>query len=374
MTEGSGLFRALPDLLRWRRREAALLARLDGLHAAVVRLRMRSLCGSGPSTLLAAMPPDRRRRVELAPEVYRLLFHDRVRSPRQICAALDGFCAVEDHLAGRRTLVPGPGGAWSALGDVCVGGTGDDAPGMSPSRPSIGGRRVAPVLGRTVVDGCSPFHATVFAEELATEALPAGGFREAVSRLSFALGMIRATCEPAFAMLETCLTVVAPVRIATRPKHRMSISRPIVPGMAGLGNLDAEEWDPDTVADVLVHEAIHTLFEKVRLGDRVFSDPADPEVRVVSPWTGRPLPIGSFVQAVFVWFGLWHFWRRVGSRSRRAAQLAERARKGFDGGLPLRNLPSASRRCLAANVVAAFRTMTREAGSVQAAPDGPAAP
>ena len=56
----------LLEVLRWRRRETALFGRLNALHAAVVGLRIRSVCGAGsrPSRMLAAMPPTMRQRVE----------------------------------------------------------------------------------------------------------------------------------------------------------------------------------------------------------------------------------------------------------------------------------------------------------------------
>ncbi len=355
-------FQALPEILRWRRNEAALFRSLNGLHAAVVRLGIRSICGAGsrPCRALAAAPAETRHRVELAPEVYRLVFHESKRSPDEIREALERFCAVENYLADRSTIEPRQTAGWSALGDVCIGRAAAGESGMTASGRSVR-RTVAPVLRRTVIDGYSPFHATVFGE-LPTATLAPAGFREALSRLSTALGLIESTCEPAIAMLDACLKVAVPVR--TPPREKMSVSCSTLPGMAGLGNLDSGRWDTETVADALVHEAVHALVSKVSLVDTLFSrDLNGCRVHAVSPWTGRRLPLLTFVHATFVWFGLWQFWKRTAPRNARAAALAERARKGFDEESPLRSIPSNGIECLAPDVLAALRAMTREAGS-----------
>ena len=88
-----------------------------------------------------------------------------------------------------------------------------------------------------------------------------------------------------------------------------------MPGMAGLTNLDSEVWDTETVADRLVHEAIHALVFKENLADGALVSSPDTKVRVVSPWSGSRLELLTFMHAAFVWFGLWHFWRRAGARA-----------------------------------------------------------
>ncbi len=362
----SGVFRALLGVLRWRRSESALFGRLDALHAAVVTLRIRSLCGTGcgPSTSLAAMPPAARRRIELAPEVFRLVFYETCRSPRGICEALERFCAVEESREGRRGP-PTRAGSWSALGDVRVGGAADvNGAQAASSGRSVGAPVSAPTLRRTVVDGYSPFRRHVFssADMPTTVALGAGEFRAAVSRLSSALGLIESTCGPAMAMLDACLRVIAVAR-TPRPVGTISISRPILPGMAGLADLHSERWSTEGVADALVHEATHALIYRLAFSAPLCSmRDADQDVRVVSPWTGHRLSVVSFVHAGFVWFGLWHFWSRAEPGNRRAAAFAERARRGFDGEMPLRNLSREGTKLVAPDVLAALRAMTREAG------------
>ena len=361
-----GLLRALPMVLRWRRSEAALFGRLNARHAAVVRLRIRSVCGggSGPSAKLAAMPPKMRHRVELAPEVFRLVFHETGRSPREVREALERFCAVENHMAGRSTIDPRPSACWSALGDVRVSGAADgNGYGVASSGRPFGVLTSAPLLRKTVVDGYSPFHARMFRTFPAVETLRAGEFRLAVSRLSAALEMIQSACEPVIAMLDACLKVVALVR-TPEPDGVRSVSEHTLPGMAGMANLDSERCDIETAAEALVHEAIHALVYKVMLSDALMSMPDGARrIRVVSPWSGQRRPLPGFVHACFVWFGLWHFWKRASSQNGQAAGLAERARKGFDGESPLRNIPSEGMRRLAPDVLAALHSMTGEAST-----------
>ena len=365
-----GLLRALPMVLRWRRSEAVLFSRLNARHAAIVRLRIRSVCGGGigPSAMLAAMPPRMRRRVELAPEVFRLAFHETGRSPHEVREALERFCAVENHIVERSTIDPRPSACWSALGDVRVSGATDgNGPGMPSSGRPVGALTSAPVLRQTVVDGYSPFHATIFRTRFfpRVETLRGGEFRGAVSRLSSALEMIQSACEPAISMLDACLKVVALVRCPAQPDVVGSVSLPILPGMAGMTNLDSARCDIETVVNAPVHEAIHALVRKVTFSDALLSMDGDRRIRAVSPWSGRRLPLTTFVHACFVWFGLWHFWKRASSQNRRAAGLAECARKGFDGELPLRNIPSEGMRRLAPDVLAALHSMTKEASTTR---------
>jgi len=91
-------------------------------------------------------------------------------------------------------------------------------------------------------------------------------------------------------------------------------------------NLHLEQASPTTIVTSLVHEAIHdSLFVLERSHPLIVEDPPvvrphpasllqvahgatargqDETPMVRSPWTGRALPLGTYVHAVFVWFGL----------------------------------------------------------------------
>ena len=87
--------------------------------------------------------------------------------------------------------------------------------------------------------------------------------------------------------------------------------------------------DAGTLAEALVHEAIHTLLDMHRsrnpwvLGPR---QPAGEHDVIVSPWTGAGLLLEPFLQACFVWYGLLHFWRAAAVLLR---SLLKESRWGF---------------------------------------------
>lgn len=83
---------------------------------------------------------------------------------------------------------------------------------------------------------------------------------------------------------------------------RTLLLNPLAPGTAG-----------SDVADSLVHEAIHSLLYMHEICDGWVEDPLRHGVTpdLVSPWSGQLLRLRPFLQACFVWFGLWQFWRRA---------------------------------------------------------------
>ncbi|WP_211949740.1 aKG-HExxH-type peptide beta-hydroxylase [Cupriavidus yeoncheonensis] len=65
-----------------------------------------------------------------------------------------------------------------------------------------------------------------------------------------------------------------------------------------------------SLAEALVHEAIHTAVSIVELNCPLLSDPTAGEKAIIkSPWTGSELPLHAFLHACMVWFGLLNFWR-----------------------------------------------------------------
>ncbi|MER5502794.1 MULTISPECIES: HEXXH motif-containing putative peptide modification protein [unclassified Streptomyces] len=81
-------------------------------------------------------------------------------------------------------------------------------------------------------------------------------------------------------------------------------------GRSVLGNPQFSAVDHALVAEGVVHESIHGFLymhemqESWVLDDSLYSM----QPMVPSPWTGRRLPVRPFLQACFVWYGLFNFW------------------------------------------------------------------
>lgn len=72
----------------------------------------------------------------------------------------------------------------------------------------------------------------------------------------------------------------------------------------------------EMIINALVHEATHSLILAIDVCDQWMPGHSDPrtEQQIASHWTGRPLPIRSYLQAQFVWFGLYNFWKHAVDR------------------------------------------------------------
>jgi hypothetical protein len=106
-------------------------------------------------------------------------------------------------------------------------------------------------------------------------------------------------------------------------------------GRSFLTNPERDHAREEDIADAVVHEAIHGLLyihqtHAPWLRDRSLGDQA---TRVTSPWTGRGLPLHSFLEACFVWYGLLHFWclalRAESFDPGRTRLFLKRALRGF---------------------------------------------
>lgn len=96
------------------------------------------------------------RRIELAPEVFRLLFSATDRSAGGVCELLERFCVSSSISKDTR----GTNSRWSALGDIRVSDTGEGSELPVPCR-QVGELTLAPAVRGTVIDGYR-FHAAIF--------------------------------------------------------------------------------------------------------------------------------------------------------------------------------------------------------------------
>lgn len=89
-----------------------------------------------------------------------------------------------------------------------------------------------------------------------------------------------------------------------------SSSWPHMPGLIGLLCAPEGLETSGRLVSAILHEAIHSYLYMV---EAEFPFSADVNRlrgwTARSPWSGRELPIASFVHAVFVWFGLAQFWK-----------------------------------------------------------------
>jgi hypothetical protein len=94
------------------------------------------------------------------------------------------------------------------------------------------------------------------------------------------------------------------------PRRSSSGSNGQFVGRSFVTNVQSPDVTPEAVADAVVHEGIHGVLYMQQV-----MQPWGPSELVynqvpmlASPWTGRILPLRSFVEACFVWYGLLHFW------------------------------------------------------------------
>lgn len=355
----------IPAVLTWRTTASELYSRLNAVQAALVGLRLRAL-GGDLGHALSAMPSEMRRRIELAPLVFRQAFAVDVPASR-LRESLERFIAIERTIHGETMIAPGAGGRWSALGDACVvdGDGGLRIPETSWSRPPAGNLAFAPLARRTVLDGYSPLYGEVLSGARGPEqSYTAGKFREAVARVVRALDVVESACEPARAMLDACVRVVVLDRVPAEPDRRRSFSARILPGMAVLQNVHSRVWSPEWLMDALLHEGIHALLYKVHMNEPLYTtDRSLPGITVVSPWSGQSLAIRTFTHACFVWFGLWKFWKQAAPYTASGSAFAERARRGFEAESFLDNVSAEAQAIIQPDVIEAIRSMAAEANA-----------
>ena len=364
--QDSGLIATLPEVLRWQDDHTELFAQINSIHSAFVRRRMDALgeYSDGLNAVLSNMPVETWRRIELAPEVFRLLAAPHNTPANDVAEILRRFCSVELHISGHPIAGPMPNIAWSALGDVCVT---RDATGARPAVPTPY-RRVddmvfAPMVRGTVIDGYSPTYSTIFGyTQWSVETHLDAEFEEGTDKVSGAMEFIESVSRPTSAMLDACLRVVSLARVPADPNMTVSGSHPHLRGSAGFSNLHSLRWAPGQVADALLQESIHSLISKMEIADFLFTSYREAgDISATSPWSGRPLPLWAYVHACFLWYGSWNFWQHAGAHSERAGDFVETARRGFEGAASINNIPPDGMALLSEDAMDALQTMTREA-------------
>jgi len=353
----------MPDVLRWEKASPAGLDTVYDTYVAFVsqalgyalsdlRRQDRGLADHLATQLQTVPDPDFLR-VILAPDfTYRLLWRrpDRI---QRVSEYLNQALHVEGVIAGREKA---DYEAWSALGDVKVLQTGETAhgvkiPGLPPldlDSPNV----TNPEFEPDPADDEVQFH------PLSNDIRPM-----VIDQMTTAWQQISATSTLVADFVGKFVQVI----VLRSDNERKAFSGGSSHGCIGrvvIGNPHLDFVSDVRLADALVHEAIHALLymQLYRAPWGTSHGAYAPDVRVVSPWTGAALPVTSFLQACFVWYGLLHFWSLAHeAKTFRGAQEVrgrmDLALAGFVGPPLLDELSNEDRKIVNDDVSSAIETM-----------------
>lgn len=158
--------------------------------------------------------------------------------------------------------------------------------------------------------------------------------REAIEDLRSALHLLEGTLPQVFGFIQSSTFRIVLRADLTSPGSFSSGSYSGHAGMSVLTNVQETGRDWLKLLDALVHEAIHAMiyFYEGVVEPICYEHPRD--LRIMSPWTGRALTLDQYVQACFVWWGLfnlWTLWPLSGNEQEdgRALRFRQRAESGF---------------------------------------------
>lgn len=247
-----------------------------------------------------------------APSVWQCLTTSWSEGLPSIQRMIDDEIRVLDALEVSHSCALGPGQDISRIdGDWVWDAAGFQAV-QSGSAGSARGRVVYrnPLLGgRMFADAISPWTRGPLAE-IPTRSDPYSpeDFNSAVSKLRAAVQLLARLSPHALEFVENLTRVVA-LKCATdyRKGGFVSASTMLCTGRPVLQNPHADFVSVEMLADALVHESIHAAFDAAEYYDTKL--PArESDERLESPWTGKPLDPNTYIQACYVWFGLFNLW------------------------------------------------------------------
>lgn len=204
---------------------------------------------------------------------------------------------------------------WTPLGDFCASGT------------------HAPVVDHIPIDFESPYSRVA-------DVPIAGPFapfdpearQQVLDRLGRSLQNLNRMSRECAKVVRLFTAVIVARLDTTRPNAFLSSSSPRYPGATVLCNPHCAT--PQMLSEAVLHEAIHSLMCGIQLQEPfVLDHRALSHRKIASPWTGKMLAPDAFVEACFVWFGLWHFWSIEGTGNAPATpegtRLRQRSIAGF---------------------------------------------
>jgi hypothetical protein len=316
----SGTLVAMPEALRWtghpvlREAHDNYTRLVSDALAAVLSSASRQNRDRATrlADALSELSGENLLRLVLAPlTTHQLLFRE---YSECVVRHLENATLVESRRADRGPSPKAP--VWGALGD-CV---------VLPEGELV----AAPTLESGIpLDLDSPQAATddvghpLKGKEAAEAPIPVEARTELVERLNLACAGIAAVSDAIHSFVVQYTKVLV---LQSRPgKAFSSGSTGEHIGRTLLINPHAPYVDEAELAEALVHEAIHSLlYMQEAVAPWILDAPQYAvESNIISPWTGRPLPMRPFLQACFVWYGLTHFWGQAG---RAGSFPADRAR------------------------------------------------
>ncbi len=340
----TSLTTALPDFLTWQAGND-LTRSACKVHVQYLFHQVKQWSNHANTDLLhsvTSLPKSSQQRLLLAPRFYTLLRSNSQPGAGEI-DSFKQFLDLERYLcnqAGDR-----PRGSWTALWDFYLGPeepAEEREPAAASSLSFCGETFRAPRLGSIVLDAFRPFTKDDFPPPMGEVTNHTPEELEFITRrLEQSLEQINRISPTARTAIDALVQVISLVRAPKSMKGTQSFSNKPVIGRMGLANADSNRWTIGKIADALVHEAIHALIYKIELTNCLYLDNEveAEKFRIVSPWSGRKLPVHSFVHACFVWFGLYNFWSLASPDEADAIKLKDTAGRGFFAGNPLGCIP-----------------------------------
>lgn len=344
----TSLIAALPDFLMWQAGND-LTRSACKIHVQYLYHQVKQWSNHADTDLfhsITTLPRSSQQRLLLAPRFYSLMRSNNQPGADEI-DSFKQFLDLERYLCNQDG--DRPRGSWTALWDFYLAPeepVEEQAPACASSLSFRGQTFRAPMLGSIVLDAFRPFTKADFPPPMGEVTNHTPEELEFITwRLEQSLEQISRISRTARSAIDALVQVISLVRAPRSIKGTQSFSNKPVIGRMGLANADSNRWTVSKIADAMVHEAIHALIYKIELTNCLYLDnsiEAEP-FRIVSPWSGRKLPLHSFVHACFVWFGLWSFWGLASPEEPDAAKLKSTAAKGFLNGHPLSCIPEAAR-------------------------------
>jgi hypothetical protein len=137
-----------------------------------------------------------------------------------------------------------------------------------------------------------------------------GDLEAAIRKVREALQGVLEACPEAGRFIARFNKVLVIQPDPAAPRRSSSGSNGQFVGRSFVTNVQSPDITTEAVADAVVHEGIHGLLYMQQV-----MQPWGPSELIynqapttASPWTGRMLPLRSFLEACFVWYGLLHFW------------------------------------------------------------------
>ena len=284
--------------------------------------------------LLDDLGPTTVSRILFAPETTCRLFFRREEATSNAEFLRDAVSAEECLVRGSSRSKP----LWTALGDFC-------AP------PPEGNSGLCRALASGIpVDFESPYALKISLDEDSgvTIRSESGESRVslfttrekqiAIDQMNEAFEMLLDASETAAEAVTAFTKVIVLRKDDNEPDGFSSSSAGQYTGRSMFVNAQHRQVRRGILADAILHEAIHSLLYMAERHDPwILADDLyfDTDVRIRSPWSGRLLRLRPYLQACFVWFGLYRFWSSERAHivfgATDSEWLASRARKGFLG-------------------------------------------